>query len=168
MSNSAFCRDCGNQIHSSDPICPSCGVRQIAQQYVGFWARSAATIVDTLIVLLVTFPLLFMVYGSEYLALVEETFVAGPADLVITYILPFIAVILFWKHKQATPGKMMFSAKIVDAETGLPVSTARLIGRYLGYFISALPLGLGYFWVAFDSRKQSWHDKLAGTVVVRK
>lgn len=43
-----------------------------------------------------------------------------------------------------------------------------LIGRYLGYFVSMLFLGLGCIWVAFDSRKQGWHDKLAGTVVVRR
>jgi uncharacterized RDD family membrane protein YckC len=30
-----------------------------------------------------------------------------------------------------------------------------------------LPLFIGLIWVAFDKKKQSWHDKLAGTVVVR-
>jgi len=36
------------------------------------------------------------------------------------------------------------------------------------YFLSGLPLLLGIFWIAFDGRKQGWHDKLAGTVVVRQ
>ncbi|MGZ8994756.1 MAG: RDD family protein, partial [Burkholderiaceae bacterium] len=41
------------------------------------------------------------------------------------------------------------------------------IGRYFGYYVSTIPLLIGLIWVAFDSRKQGWHDKLAGTVVVR-
>jgi uncharacterized RDD family membrane protein YckC len=40
--------------------------------------------------------------------------------------------------------------------------------RYLGYFVSALPLGLGFFWVAWDKRKQGFHDKLAKTVVIHE
>jgi len=62
---------------------------------------------------------------------------------------------------------MAISAKIVDAQTGEKASTGQLVGRYFGYYISGIPLGLGIIWVAFDKRKQGWHDKLAGTVVVR-
>ena len=59
-------------------------------------------------------------------------------------------------------------ARLVDAKTGEPPSTSQCIGRYFAYFVSTIPLFLGLIWVAFDSRKQGWHDKLAGTVVVRK
>ncbi len=62
---------------------------------------------------------------------------------------------------------MAISALIVDDVTGDKPSVGQLIGRYFAYFISTLPFGLGFFWVAFDSKKQGWHDKLAGTVVVR-
>ena len=62
---------------------------------------------------------------------------------------------------------MAVSARIVDAKTGGKPTTRQLIVRYLGYFVSTIPLGLGLLWVAFDPRKQGWHDKLAGTVVVR-
>ena len=68
----------------------------------------------------------------------------------------------------ATPGKIAIGARIVDARTGEPAGTGQLIGRYLGYFVSTLFLGLGLLWVAFDARKQGWHDKLAGTVVIRR
>ena len=43
----------------------------------------------------------------------------------------------------------------------------QLVIRYLGYFVSTIPLGLGLLWVGFDRRKQGWHDKMANTVVVR-
>ena len=58
-------------------------------------------------------------------------------------------------------------ARIVDAKTGDKPSTGQLIGRYFAYYVSVIPLFLGMVWVAFDPRKQGWHDKLAGTVVVR-
>ena len=77
-------------------------------------------------------------------------------------------VITFWMVKQATPGKMAVSTRIVDADSGNAASAAQLIGRYFAYFAACIPLGLGILWVAFDRRKQGWHDKLAGTVVVRQ
>jgi uncharacterized RDD family membrane protein YckC len=42
-----------------------------------------------------------------------------------------------------------------------------LIGRFFAYFVSIFPACLGFLWIAFDRRKQGWHDKIAGTVVVR-
>lgn len=99
----------------------------------------------------------------------EETgLIAGPADFLITWVLPAVAIIVFWITKQATPGKMAISAKIVDASSGMAPSTGQCIGRYLAYFISMFPLCLGILWVAFDRKKLGWHDKLAGTVVVRQ
>jgi len=71
------------------------------------------------------------------------------------------------RYRQATPGKMAIGARVVDATTGQAPSTRQLVIRYLGYYVSTIPLMLGLIWVAFDPRKQGWHDKLAGTVVVR-
>jgi uncharacterized RDD family membrane protein YckC len=85
----------------------------------------------------------------------------------LNYILPAFAVIIFWVYKSATPGKMATKLTIVDAATGGKPSMGQFIGRYLGYFVSMLPLFLGIIWVGIDKRKQGWHDKLAGTVVIR-
>ena len=135
-------------------------------EYVGFWRRAGATIIDTLILLVIIIPLLLAVYGKEYFDSTET--IQGPADIFLNYVLPAIAVILFWVYKSATPGKMVISAKIVDAKTGNKPSTGQFIGRYFAYILSSLPLGLGFIWIAFDKKKQGWHDKLADTVVVRK
>jgi uncharacterized RDD family membrane protein YckC len=48
-----------------------------------------------------------------------------------------------------------------------PLSWGQCIGRYFAYFLSFLGLCLGFMWVGWDERKQGWHDKLAGTLVVR-
>jgi uncharacterized RDD family membrane protein YckC len=137
-------------------------------EYAGFWVRTGATIIDTLLTMLVTFPLTIYLYGWDYFSAENKGFFAGPADFLISWVFPAVAVIMFWSLKQATPGKMAISAKIVDADTGKPASTPQLIGRYFAYILSTLPLCLGFFWVAFDKRKQGWHDKLAGTVVIKK
>lgn len=134
--------------------------------YVGFWARVAASIIDTIIIMAITMPLLLAIYGKEYL--LGDSFIHGFADFLISYILPAIAVILFWVYKSATPGKMAINAEIVDAKTFGKPSKGQLIGRYLGYYVSMIPFMLGIIWVAFDARKQGWHDKLAGTVVVQR
>ena len=134
-------------------------------KYVGFWKRTVAVLIDTFLIILVTLPILIWVYGIEYLN--NEHMEKGSFDFIINYVFPTIAVILLWKYYQATPGKMIFKATIVDAKTGSKPTLKQWIIRYLGYFVSLLPFGLGYFWVAFDKKKQSFHDKLANTLVIQ-
>ncbi|WP_409526000.1 RDD family protein [Nitrincola sp. MINF-07-Sa-05] len=136
-------------------------------EYAGFWVRTGATIIDSILIMLITFPIIISVYGWAYFDMENTGLIAGPVDFLVSWVLPAILVIAFWIYKQATPGKMAVSAKIVDATTGLPASNAQLVGRYFAYLVSMIPLFLGLIWVAFDKRKQGWHDKLAGTVVVK-
>ena len=62
---------------------------------------------------------------------------------------------------------MALRLRVVDAKTGQALTTPQAIGRYLGYYVSAFALMLGFIWVGIDKRKQGFHDKLAGTVVIR-
>ena len=135
-------------------------------EYVGFWPRAGATLIDTVLLGVIIWPILTIFYGESYWT--SASFIEGPMDFLMNWVFPAVAVIVFWAVKQATPGKMAVSAKIVDAKTGHAASTGQLIGRYFAYYLSLIPFGLGFIWVAFDDRKQGWHDKLAGTVVVRK
>jgi len=134
--------------------------------YAGFWIRVWATLIDSFLAALILAPILLAVYGKEYFT--SDVLFAGPVDFLLTWVLPAVAAILFWMYKGATPGKMAVGLRIVDVKSGTMPSTGQCIGRYLGYYVSLLPLGAGILWVAFDSRKQGFHDKLAGTVVVRR
>lgn len=136
-------------------------------EYAGFWLRFGAAIIDTILILVITFPLLIAIYGWDYFGTENTGWIAGPADFLISWVLPAVATILFWMYRQATPGKMLLSVRIQDANTGAKLSVGQSVGRYLGYFVSTIPLGLGLIWVAFDKKKQGWHDKLAHTVVVK-
>lgn len=135
-------------------------------EYAGFWLRFGATLIDSVLLFIVTAPLLMAVYGTSYWT--ASTFAMGPADLLISYGLPAVLIIVLWIRFAKTPGKMAIGATIVDARTGGKPGTGQFLIRYVGYFVSALPLCLGYFWAGFDPRKQAWHDKLARTVVVRR
>lgn len=134
-------------------------------EYVGFWLRFGASLIDSILIIIITFPTLFMIYGGDYFD--SEEFIQGVPDFIISYIFPIVATILFWVYKSATPGKIVLSVKIVDAKTGNKPTVSQSFIRYIGYYVSLIPLGLGFFWVAWDSKKQGWHDKMAGTVVIR-
>ena len=134
-------------------------------EYVGFWPRLGATIIDSVLLSMVIYPLLYTIYGSQYFT--DDRFIAGGGDFIVSYVLPAIAIIAFWIYRSATPGKMVIHATIVDAKTRLQPSKGQLIGRYFAYYLSAIPLGLGFLSIAWDPKKQGWHDKLAGTIVVR-
>ena len=134
-------------------------------EYAGFWIRVWASVIDSVLLLIVIGPVLTLIYGRHYWQ--SSELIHGPADFLLSWVFPAIAVVLFWIARQATPGKMAIGARIVDAQTGDNPTRGQLIRRYLGYYASLLPLGLGFVWVAFDPRKQGWHDKIANTVVVR-
>lgn len=135
---------------------------QAAPEYVGFWLRFVAVLIDTILITIVLYPLMAFFFGwqLEYEGL-------GVGSTLLTYLAPAVVVILFWIYRSATPGKMVIGAKIVDAKTGGAPSVGQLIGRYLAYYLSSIVFCLGFMWAGWDSRKQGWHDKLAGTVVVR-
>jgi len=71
-----------------------------------------------------------------------------------------------WHFWSATPGKMICRIKVADAETEGKISTRQILLRLCGYFISTIFLMLGFIWIGIDKRRQGWHDKLAGTVVI--
>ena len=135
-----------------------------AYEYSGFWIRLGASLIDIVILIAIIFPMLHMIYGETLYY--SEDFILGGADFIISYVMPFVATILFWMYKSATPGKMVVKAIIVDAKTGNAPTIKQSIIRYFGYIVSMIPLCLGLIWVCWDSKKQGWHDKMAGTVVI--
>lgn len=142
--------------------------RDAAIEYVGFWPRVGAHIIDTILTLMVTMPILYFIYGEKYfLPPADGSLSHGIIEIIVSYIFPMIAIILFWIYKSATPGKMVIHAKIVDVDTLQPTTSLRLIGRYFAYIVSTITLLIGFFWIGFDKRKQGFHDKIVKTTVIR-
>lgn len=78
-----------------------------------------------------------------------------------------VVVGVCWHFWSATPGKLLLRLKLVDAKSEENISDKQIALRLLGYALSTLPLFSGFFWIGIDKRRQGWHDKLAGTVVIR-
>jgi uncharacterized RDD family membrane protein YckC len=128
-------------------------------EYVGFWKRFVATLLDTLVVVLVALPVL-KIYAIGLGAPGRYT------EFVVETVLELVLVVALWVSFGATPGKMLFGARVVDSVSGKKPGLGQSLARYLAYYVSIAPLGLGFLWIAWDRKKQGFHDKIAGTVVV--
>jgi uncharacterized RDD family membrane protein YckC len=147
-------------------------------KYAGFWRRTGAFMIDGTIIFFIFFVLLLIAslaffFGAisgnnkEFLAdLVDPTRVSPiMIFLWMSYIFLNIAYFTYFHGATGrTPGKMLFDLQVVSAE-GAPISFGTAFLRSVGYFVSNI-FYLGFIWVAFDKRKQGWHDKIAGTVVI--
>ncbi len=140
--------------------------------YAGFWRRLGAFALDALLYTALTTPVLVTLYGRDYFTWSAEQgnpfAVYGPLDLLLTHLLPLLAIAFCWVRWGATPGKWLLECEVVDAATGRRLTWRQAGLRLLGYLVSAMLLYLGFLWIAFDRRKQGLHDKLAGTLVLHR
>lgn len=141
-------------------------------QYAGFWRRLVAFILDSFLFSAIVAPLLLIVYGRDYFYWSSEQTgifaIYGTVDFLLTTLLPIVLIIGFWIKLGATPGKILLDCKVVDAKTLQSLSWKKALLRCLAYFVSALPIYLGFVWIAFDKRKQGLHDKIASTLVLHQ
>ena len=72
----------------------------------------------------------------------------------------------FWTAKATTVGGIIFQLRVVRAD-GTPLRFADSLVRGLSGLFSVAVVGLGFFWMLKDPEKQTWHDKIAGTYVVK-
>ena len=135
------------------------------QEYAGFWIRLGAVLIDLVLIMILLGLPLSLIYGQQYWQ--GQQLIHGYWDVFLGYVVPIIGTIWFWLRFMGTPGKMATRLKVVDAKTGKKLSLGQAMGRYFAYLPASLPMGLGLFWIAIDKKKQGWHDKLAGTVVIR-
>jgi uncharacterized RDD family membrane protein YckC len=134
-----------------------------ATPYAGFWRRAAAGLLDILAYTPLGVIVVMFTVGPSYWQEPERTGLIPV--LLIGYGLPALYAIGFWMTVGATPGKWVLGLQVVEARSGGRVGLMTALLRYVGYFVSALPLGLGFIWIAFDREKRGWHDMLAKTRV---
>ncbi|MDR2609800.1 MAG: RDD family protein, partial [Rickettsiales bacterium] len=75
-------------------------------------------------------------------------------------------VAYMWIRFAATPGKLLLGLRVVDEQTFGKMTLKQATKRFFSFILSVAPLFLGFIWSNFDKRCQTWHDKIAGTVVV--
>ena len=170
-----FCRNCGATIQAgaADPAAPV-GSGPYMGQYppqsqpgygaaplesAGFWIRVDASLIDGVILSIASF-IVTAILGTD----------AGAQGL--AFLINLVGGWLYYtlmesSERQATLGKMALGIVVTDTE-GRRISFGKATGRYFAKILSGLILLIGYIMVAFDGRKQGLHDKLAGTLVVRR
>jgi uncharacterized RDD family membrane protein YckC/cytoskeletal protein CcmA (bactofilin family) len=119
-----------------------------SQPRAGFWLRMGALFIDAVIIGIVLSPLRHH----------------GAHDVMLITLAIYGAVM--WKLKGTTIGGVLCGLQVVRLD-GRPVDWGTSIVRALSCFLSFVVLGLGFIWIAIDRDHQAWHDKIAGTVVVR-
>jgi uncharacterized RDD family membrane protein YckC len=143
------------------PVGPAAGVR-----YAGFWVRFVAFILDG-IVLAVIAAALGPIAGTGSVVQTGTGVAVNYQASGLQTLISLIYFIGFWAWRGQTPGMLPFNMRVVRADNGEKIDIVRSLLRYVGLIISIVVVFLGLIWVAFDARKQGWHDKIASTVVVR-
>ena len=148
-------------------------------KFAGFWRRLGAYTVDCTIIFIIFIILASiasLAFFSGAISANSKNFIADLADparfssmMILTWLF-FISFNIayftyFYGTTGRTPGKMLFGLQVVSAE-GAPISFGIAFLRAVGYLVSGALFNLGFIWIAFDKRKQGWHDKIAGTVVI--
>lgn len=88
------------------------------------------------------------------------------AAQILQLVLFYIYILFFWIKYQATPGKMLISAKIVDAKTHEKPSLTQCFIRAFSYIISAIPFFFGFFMIVFNKKRRGLHDIISNTCVI--
>ena len=126
-------------------------------RYGGFWMRLLAAILDSFII---GIPAIII-----QLAII---FITGMQSLQYVISLALVVLVVYLEGmKGGTPGKLILGMRIVN-QNGDYIGIPSAILRYIGKFVSALIIGIGFLMIAWDSKKQGLHDKIAKTYVVRK
>jgi uncharacterized RDD family membrane protein YckC len=134
-----------------------------AARYGGFWIRVVAYIIDAIILGIVG-GIIDAIFGVSPQNTNTGAYGAASAINLLIGIAYFAGL---WTYMGATLGQRIFKLRVVDANTGQPISLGKALLRWLGLLISFLVCFIGVIWVAFDARKQGWMDKIAGTLVLQ-
>jgi uncharacterized RDD family membrane protein YckC len=186
-----YCSQCGAPVERSGAgFCGQCGAALRSQvatgliddvdepAYAGFWIRFLALILDGIVLSLVVQPLTLLAGPGFEFETTENT--AGEiqsfssnfdgSDFAIAaligmaiYVAYFTIAIGRWGQ---TIGALAVSIKVVHPDGSLLSYGASLL-RYVGSWVSGIILWIGYLMMIWDGRKQTLHDKMAGSVVIK-
>ena len=143
-------------------------MQNITEEYAGFGRRLLAALIDTVVFSLIFSIVHVLAFGGNGMQLmVEDGILQVNSDNGLIEQVAIIAItVVMWIKFLGTPGKLVLGCHVIDAKSKQHIKPLQAVIRYLGYFVSVIPLGLGMFWILWDKKKQGFHDKLAGTVVV--
>jgi uncharacterized RDD family membrane protein YckC len=151
----------------------------------GFWIRFFARVADGFLALLYSLPFIVTGVALVVVSLRNCTVVddelsctgsqidalpltLGVIALIVGTLLHAFLYVRWIGKKGGGPLALRIGVKVVDFRTGNVIGIPRAIGRFFGQFISSWIFYLGYLWMLWDKDKQTWHDKMVNSVVIRK
>ena len=175
------CTACGASVSPAAEFCPDCG-RSVARQntgveYMGFWIRLAAFVVDRIISYLIAAGIaaaigLSRTSGDVDPAIQQEVTInletINYSFLLLVWGIWTIYSVVFTVLRGQTLGKMLLGIQVVDANGNIPPWYRVLVREVVGKSLSEIIIWVGYVWIGLDPNKRGWHDYLGGSYVVRK
>jgi uncharacterized RDD family membrane protein YckC len=192
-----FCIRCGVELPGEAAYCPSCGAPAPAATpvapappsplaaaappvYAGFWRRFWSYVIDRFVLGVVFTPVGLLVLSpllaTESAGWTDTDLPAETLTAILgaTFTVAFLAMLGSWLYyallqsasRQATLGQMALGIRIADL-AGRRVSFGRASGRYFATVLTGLTFGLGYLLMFATARKQTLHDLVARTLVLR-
>lgn len=142
----------------------------------GFFSRAEALIIDLVILIIIQFVgsafaqviIRLLKFSGVLRAIIDTlenvTFQVTLGSIIVTlFVIGYFT--FFWSLVGFTPGKAILGLRVLKQD-GERISFWRALVRLFGYWISALPIFLGFLWVLWDPKRRAWHDKIAGTQVL--
>ena len=138
-------------------------------EYAGFWKRVAAALIDSLVMLIPSMILGFIIgFGMA----LNDPYVT---DYELEIVVNIMSIVTWWLYSavfessnfMATPGKMALGIVVTDYQNQ-KISFAQASGRHFGKIISGIIIGIGFIMAAFTEKKQGLHDIMSGTLIVNK
>ena len=183
METMRFCPQCGHRIFSQTPVQPQLAKSNqsvstnntqsspnlAAVNYAGFWERFAAHLIDSCIVGIACFLIGFV---SGLFLTAGGINVAAPSTQAFYLLLELVALVFYYalmesSDKRATFGKQWLGLEVTDMNLNR-ISMGQGFGRYFGRWVSILLLCIGYLMQPFNAKKQTLHDIMANTLVVKR
>jgi uncharacterized RDD family membrane protein YckC len=117
-------------------------------------------------------------FGVRFLAALIDGILVGIVGVILRVLLGtpgtglnVLLGLAYYGYLEGSPsgqtlGKRAMNIRVIDFATGQSIGVGKALVRYVARILSAIPCLLGYFWMLWDPEKQTWHDKIAGSVVV--
>lgn len=138
----------------------------------GVGLRLVSSIIDLLVVIIPTMILasVFTLGGAMASTAAEDDGVLALVGAFFGYLAAFVISVGYYLYAWAigtSLGMKLLGLRMVRADSGEAPGFGRALVRLVVAYVSNIPFALGYFWAIWDSKKQTWHDKAAGTIVIK-